>query len=374
MFPVKATTGNLLFMIYNGKKLRTIWFDTDENVVKIIDQRYLPFEMVIESITTCDEMCRAITDMYLRGAPLIGVAAAYGVWLALLECANSSNPQEAFRTSMERLSTTRPTAVNLLWAINRVMRAIDGVSDLKERTTITFKLAGEMADEDADICRSIGEHGLTIIENLYRKLGRPIQVLTHCNAGALATVDYGTATSPMYIARERNIPIHVWVDETRPRNQGRLTSWELQQADIDNTVICDNTGGYLMQQGKVDMVIVGTDRVTANGDVANKIGTYLKALAAHDNDIPFYVALPSPTIDWSLEEGVSSIPIEERSPEEVLAIDGDIDGKRSSVRLFSSGIKAKNYGFDITPARLVTGFITEKGICKPNELKTFFGR
>jgi len=331
----------------------------------------MAFEFIIEKINSSTEMAIAIKDMHLRGAPLIGAAAAYGMYLATLEAINNKNEQHIKNCSI-LLENTRPTAVNLKWALNRVNAELEKVSSIEEKISTAYKLAELIADEDAETCRMIGVNGVSLIEEIYEKNGRrPVQILTHCNAGSLACVDFGTATSPIYEAAKRKIPIHVWVDETRPRNQGKLTSWELEQNKIPNTVICDNTGGYLMMKGMVDFVIVGTDRVTRNGDVANKIGTYLKALAANDNNIPFYVALPSSTIDFNMESG-DMIPIEERTQDEVLTVDGLCKDKIEQVRLFSYYAKAANYGFDITPARLVTGFITEKGICKPQELLNFF--
>ncbi|OHD17803.1 MAG: S-methyl-5-thioribose-1-phosphate isomerase [Spirochaetes bacterium GWC1_27_15] len=358
-------------MLINGRHYRTIWLAEDKKTVEIIDQRFLPFEFIIEKINSSTEMAIAIKDMHLRGAPLIGAAAAYGMYLATLEAINNKNEQHIKNCSI-LLENTRPTAVNLKWALNRVNAELEKVSSIEEKISTAYKLAELIADEDAETCRMIGVNGVSLIEEIYEKNGRrPVQILTHCNAGSLACVDFGTATSPIYEAAKRKIPIHVWVDETRPRNQGKLTSWELEQNKIPNTVICDNTGGYLMMKGMVDFVIVGTDRVTRNGDVANKIGTYLKALAANDNNIPFYVALPSSTIDFNMESG-DMIPIEERTQDEVLTVDGLCKDKIEQVRLFSYYAKAANYGFDITPARLVTGFITEKGICKPQELLNFF--
>jgi methylthioribose-1-phosphate isomerase len=360
-------------MIINGKQTRSIWLSEDKNSIEIIDQRFLPFEFVVEKISTVKQMFTAIKDMHLRGAPLIGVAAGFGMYLATLEAKNAADFDRHIIECAELLESSRPTAVNLKWALNRLLKEITIAKSVDDKINIVLKTAIIMADEDAEVCRMIGVHGLKLIETISKKKnGKPVNILTHCNAGGLACVDYGTATSPMYHAKDSNIPIHVWVDETRPRNQGKLTSYELTEYNIPNTVICDNAGGYLMQHGMVDIVFVGTDRTTANGDAANKIGTYLKALAAADNNIPFYVALPSSTIDWSINNG-SLIPIEERSEDEVLEIEGLSDGKITSVKLFSAKTKALNYGFDVTPARLITGFITERGICKPSELKKFFG-
>ena len=362
-------------MIINGKKYRTIWLSKDKKSIEIIDQRYLPFQFVIEKISTVKEMACAIKDMHLRGAPLIGAAAGYGVYLAALEAELTSDFDKHIKSSIDLLEKTRPTAINLKWALNRQLKEILKASGVKDKINTSLKVAEQIADEDVNICKEIGLNGVKIIEQIARrKKGKPVEILTHCNAGALACVDYGTATSSIYEAATRNIPIHVWVDETRPRNQGKLTAWELQQQGIPNTIICDNTGGHLMQNGKVDMVIVGTDRTTPDGNVANKIGTYLKALAAMDNNIPFYVALPSSSIDWDINNECNSIPIEERSEDEVLFIEGTKNNKIERLRLFPNETKACNYAFDITPARLVTGFITEKGICKSHELRKLFGR
>jgi len=360
-------------MLIKGKQYRTIWLSSDKKHVEIIDQRFLPHKFIIEKIYSVKEMAAAIKDMHLRGAPLIGAAAGYGIYLAVLEAKDRADYNSHILQSAKLLESTRPTAVNLKWALKRQLSGLEQTESIDDKIEVSLKIAGDIADEDADICKNIGLHGVKLIEELSRlKRGKPVNILTHCNAGALATVDHGTATSPIYEAKKRNIPIHVWVDETRPRNQGKLTSWELEQENISNTVICDNTGGHLMQNGMVDIVFVGTDRTTANGDVANKIGTYLKALAAVDNNIPFYVALPSSTIDWNMLNG-KSIPIEERSEDEVLYIEGLCDGELKEVGLFSKNAKALNYGFDVTPARLITGLITERGICKPSELKQMFG-
>ena len=360
-------------MLINGTQYRTIWLNKDKVTVSIIDQRYLPFNLVIEEIKTVEQMAVAIKDMHLRGAPLIGAAGAYGIYLATLEAQDSNNFDGDIEKSADYLESTRPTAINLKWAINRQLYEISKLKNNKDKIDTALKIANQIADEDAEICRNIGLHGISLIEEISKKKnGKTVNILTHCNAGALACVDFGTATSSIYEAINRKINVHVWVEETRPRNQGKLTSWELTQNNVPNTVICDNTGGHLMQKGMVDMVIVGTDRTTANGDVANKIGTYLKALAAYDNDIPFYVALPSSTIDWTMTDG-SCIPIEERDENEVLFIEGMNNNELSSIKLFAENTRAKNYGFDVTPSRLVTGFITENGICKPDGLKKMFG-
>lgn len=355
-------------MIINKKHFRTIWLSDDKKEVEIIDQRFLPFEFIVEKIKTSTDMAVAIKDMHLRGAPLIGAAAAYGMYLATLEAFNKPDPSEHIRYCKILLENTRPTAVNLKWALAYVKNGIKNLKTIEEKIATAYKIAEEIADNDCENCRLIGTHGVKIIEDISRKKNGVVNILTHCNAGALACVDHGTATSPIYEASRKKIDIHVWVDETRPRNQGKLTSWELEQSGINNTIICDNTGGHLMQNGLVDMVIVGTDRTTLNGDAANKIGTYLKALAAKDNNIPFYVALPLSTFDKNIESG-KDIPIEKRDSSEVLSIDGFFKDKYETIRLFSSNAKAENYGFDITPSRLITGFITEKGIFKPEELK-----
>ena len=350
-------------MNVNGRPMRTIWLADDGRTVEIIDQRLLPHELVIGRLATLDDAARAIKDMAVRGAPLIGATAAYGVALAMAD-----DPSDvALSRAVEVLGGTRPTAVNLHWALDDMRRALLPLSPACRREA-AFSRAGAVADEDVAINRAMGEHGLPLIAAALRRNGArgdgPVEILTHCNAGWLATVDWGTALAPVYRAHEEGIPLHVWVDETRPRNQGAsLTAWELLQHGIPHTVIADNAGGHLMRHGKVDLCITGTDRTTATGDVANKIGTYLKALAAHDNNVPFYVALPSPTIDWSLDSG-DAIPIEERSEREVTHIAGwTASGERIEVRLTPEGSPAANYAFDVTPARLVTGLITERGVC-----------
>ena len=310
--------------------------------------------------------------MYVRGAGLIGDTAGFGMYLASLSAPEDPDKFEAFMTQYAiDLNNSRPTARNLKWAIDRVQKAIGSANSVEKKRKVAFATACEIADEDADYCRRIGEHGMQLIEKISNnKNGQPVNILTHCNAGWLAFVDYGSATAPIYAARDAGIPVHEWVDETRPWNQGALlTAWELQQEEIANTLICDNTGGHLMQHGMVDIVIVGSDRTTHTGDVANKIGTYLKAVAAKDNDIPFYVALPSSTIDWKLDKG-HDIPIEQREEEEITSVMGlDASGNISSVQLSAPGTKAANYGFDVTPARLVTGLITERGIVAANKEK-----
>ena len=344
-----------------GRPYRTIWLNHDGWSVEIIDQTKLPHRFETVTLRDLADAAHAIRAMLVRGAPLIGVTAAYGVCLALRRDAGD----EALDEACERLLATRPTAVNLRWALDE-MRAAVRNRPRDERLAAAYRRAAEIAEEDVAINRAIGRHGLALIrEAANRKpAGEPVQVLTHCNAGWLATVDWGTATAPIYLAHDEGLPVHVWVDETRPRNQGAsLTAWELGHHGVAHTVIADNAGGHLMQHGKVDLCIVGTDRTTAAGDVANKIGTYLKALAAKDNGVPFYVALPSPTIDWTLGDGVRSIPIEERAGEEVSRMTGRTeDDELVTVTITPEGSPVANYAFDVTPARLVSGLITEHGI------------
>ena len=357
-------------MNVHGKPTRTIWLHPQNPaVVQIIDQRALPHAWVIEDLSTVEQVATAIRNMHVRGAGLIGAAAGFGMYLAAREAMASDNAQDFVHEAGNRLKATRPTAVNLAWAVDRQERAVSAASDPAEMAAIALRTAQAIADEDAGACRCIGEHGVTLIEQISRsKAGAPVQILTHCNAGWLAFVDYGSATAPIYAAHDRGIPVHVWVDETRPRSQGsKLTAWELGQHGVPHTIIADNTGGHLMQHGMVDLVIVGTDRTTRTGDVANKIGTYLKALAAHDNGIPFYVALPSSSFDWTMRDGLKEIPIEERGSEEVKYADGMADGRHVEVLVAPSESHAANYGFDVTPARLVTGLITERGICRATE-------
>jgi methylthioribose-1-phosphate isomerase len=343
-----------------GRPMRTIWLAVDGRTVEIIDQTRLPHELVILRLASVADAARAIRDMQVRGAPLIGAAAAYGVALAMADDASDKGLDRA----VESLAATRPTAVNLRWALDDMRRHLSELP-AGQRFAAALARAGAVADEDVAINRAIGEHGLRLIEDAHRRRRRrgTVQILTHCNAGWLATVDWGTALAPVYRAHDAGIPVHVWVDETRPRNQGAsLTAWELGQHGVPHTVI-DNSGGHLMRHGEVDLCITGTDRTTASGDVANKIGTYLKALAAADNAIPFYVALPSPTIDWDIEDG-SAIPIEQRDPREVTHIAGWTEaGARVEVRLTPADSPAANYAFDVTPARLVTALITERGVC-----------
>jgi len=357
-------------MKVDGIHYRTIWpKEGQPEIINIIDQRFLPHRFIVEELAGPDDFAAAIKDMHVRGAGLIGATAAFGMYSAVL-----NGPESGFDTyilqAAQLLLSTRPTAKNLSWAVNRQMSAIAETKTAAERQQKAFATACLVADEDAEYCRRIGEHGLTIIKEISdRKNGAPVNILTHCNAGWLAFVDYGSATAPIYAAHQAGIPIHVWVDETRPWNQGaKLTAWELGQEGVDHTLIVDNTGGHLMQHNMVDMVIVGSDRTTRTGDVANKIGTYLKALAAKDNNIPFYVALPSSAIDWELHDGLAEIPIEERAADEVRLVTGlDADGNLTTVLSGLAETPARNYGFDVTPARLVTGIITERGITPANE-------
>jgi len=350
-------------MKVNGIPYRTIWPTADNMAVGIIDQTKLPHVFTTLCLENMRDAERAIKDMQVRGAPLIGVTAAYGVALSMKDHASDAS----MKATCDKLLLARPTAVNLSWGIER-MRALLAPLPETERAVAAWQEAACIADEDVAINASIGQHGSELIRAMHQKKLSTVNILTHCNAGWLATVDWGTALAPIYKAFDAGIPLHVWVDETRPRNQGAsLTAWELGQHGVPHTVIADNTGGHLMQHGRVDMAIVGTDRVTARGDVCNKIGTYLKALAAHDNGVPFYVALPTPTIDWTLQDGVKDIPIEERAAEEVTHISGLCDdGQVRTVKLTPQGSRAANYGFDVTPARLVTGLITERGVVKAN--------
>lgn len=346
-----------------GQHYRTIWLKPDdERVVQLIDQRHLPHRFVLEEVSTVAQMAAAIREMHVRGAGLIGAAAGYGVYLAALAQADLDE-------AAAELKSTRPTAVNLAWAVDRQLREIAGGNSPNERSEIARTTAERIAQEDAEYCRRIGEHGLELIREISaRKGGKRINLLTHCNAGWLAFVDHGSATGPIYAAHDEGLPIHVWVDETRPRGQGsKLTAWELGQHGVPHTLIADNAGGHLMQRGEVDLVIVGTDRTTYTGDVANKIGTYLKALAAKDNGVPFYVALPSSSFDWEMRDGLVEIPIEERSAEEVKFADGWSDGRQIEVRVAPADSPAANFGFDVTPRHLVSGLITERGICAANE-------
>lgn len=348
-------------MKVNGKQYRSLWWNAEQAVLEIIDQRSLPYEFVTQPVATMQDFADAIVEMRVRGAPLIGATAAYGMALAMAQDPSDANMDKAW----EDLNATRPTAINLRWALNRCREALRPLAP-NARAAAALELAHHIADEDVEINRRIGENGLALIREIAAKkpAGEPVHLLTHCNAGWIATVDWGTATSPMYHAHDAGIDLHVWVDETRPRNQGALTSWELGSHGVPHTYVTDNAGGHLMQHGLVDMVITGTDRTSRSGDVCNKIGTYLKALAAHDNGVPFYVALPSPTIDWTVSDGVASIPIEERDARETTHIQGTTeDGTLGVVQVTPDGTPGGNPAFDVTPNRLVTGLITERGVC-----------
>ena len=348
-------------MNINGKAFRTIWFDN--NIVKIIDQTKLPHQFIIKELKSVKDAILAIKNMEVRGAPLIGATAAYGLVLSIIE----KNDQSFLKKSSEDLIKSRPTAINLKWAVDRMMKKLSGVNS-EEILNIAIKEAKNICEEDVGFCKNIGVNGLKIIEEISKKKKDTINILTHCNAGWLATIDWGTATSPIYHAHKKGIKVHVWVDETRPRNQGaNLTSYELNEEGISNTIITDNAGGILMQRGQVDMCIVGTDRTLSNGDVCNKIGTYLKALAAHDNKVPFYVALPSSTIDWNIKNS-KDIPIEERNSEELSHVEGlDKNNKLTKVLIYPEKSQSMNLAFDITPAKYVTGLITEKGVCNASK-------
>ncbi len=349
---------------------RTIWRkENAPTIIQVIDQRRLPHELIIVDIHTCQEIVTAIKDMTVRGAPLIGATAGYGVMLACIEASTHKNPNEYFNQYIHDLRESRPTAINLFWAIERQVKAVEEGKNWQEKIEIASKTADQIVEDDIEVCRMIGVSGLPILEKIKQaKNGEIVNILTHCNAGRLGCIEWGTISSPIYQAHQQGMKIHVWVDETRPRNQGsNLTAWELTQAGVPHTVIVDNAGGHLMQHGMVDVVFVGTDRTTRIGDVANKIGTYLKALAAFDNKIPFYVALPSSTLDWTIRNGLTEIPIEERSQDEVKYIYGWNGTKLEKVLLTPITSNASNYGFDVTPARLITGLITERGICEANE-------
>jgi len=357
-----------------GKAFRTIWLAPDDpQTVRIIDQRSLPHRYELRDLHRYTDGVHAIRDMLVRGAPLIGATAAWSLYLAALEAralhTQWSVQREFMHAAAAELADTRPTAVNLRWSIRRMLRCLDAVADGDALVARLRAEAQAICDEDVQACRQIGEHGVDLIAAIARrKNGNPVNILTHCNAGALAAVNWGTATAPMYVAQERGIPIHVWVDETRPRNQGsQLTAWELARSGVEHTVIVDNAGGHLMQHGLVDLCITGSDRTTRSGDVANKIGTYLKALAAYDNGIPFYVALPSSTIDWTIADGLCEIPIEERDAAEVTHVSGRAGDAIVSVRTISAPSAVSNFAFDVTPARLVTGLITGRGICAASE-------
>ena len=344
-------------MKIKGKEYRTIWFE--KNVVKIINQTKLPHNFTIKELKSIDDAINAIKVMEVRGAPLIGATAAYGIVLAVIENKDKSFIEKACKS----LIASRPTAINLKWAVDRMFSKLKGVNS-NDILNIAIKEANDICEQDISFCKNIGLNGLKVIENIYNNKKSTVNILTHCNAGWLATINWGTATSPIYHAHQKGIPVHIWVDETRPRNQGaNLTSFELNEEKIKNTIIADNTGGILMQRGEVDICIVGTDRTLSNGDVCNKVGTYLKALAAKDNNIPFYVALPSSTIDWHLSDS-KNIPIEERNSEELSFVEGlDNEGYLKKIRIYPENSKALNLAFDVTPAKYITGLITEKGIC-----------
>jgi methylthioribose-1-phosphate isomerase len=362
-------------MLIAGKNYRTIWVADDGQTVQIIDQTVLPHELKIVSLVDLEAAARAIETMQVRGAPLIGATAAYGMALAMRK-----DPSDAsLEAAIQRLSRTRPTAVNLRWALEEMRKALLN-QPIEQRLELAMNRAAAICDEDVAICSAIGEHGLRLIEAAAaaKPAGEPVNILTHCNAGWLATIDRGTATAPIYAAQEKGIPVHVWVDETRPRNQGAaITAFEMLHQQVPHTVIADNVGGHLMQHGMVDLCLVGTDRTTRRGDVCNKIGTYLKALAAKDNGVPFYVALPSTTIDWTISDGIAEVPIEQRSPEELTIMSGRTqDGRIERVLITPEGSPAANYAFDVTPARLVSALITERGVCEASEpaMATLFQR
>jgi len=352
-------------MLVQGKPFRTIWFDQRySDRFYIIDQRQLPHSLEIATIKDVDTAVQAIGEMWVRGAPLIGATAAWGMYLAASQIPARCDSQFWFEEAYSKLLRARPTAFNLKWALDRMLEVLRHARDPDEAALIARRMAAHITEEDVQINASIGEHGLNLIKDIYERVQRPVNILTHCNAGWLATVDWGTATAPIYKAKAEGIPVHVYVDETRPRNQGAaLTTWELMNMDVPCTLITDNAGGHLMQKGKVDIVITGTDRVDRNGNVCNKIGTYLKALAAKHQGVPFYVALPTGTIDWSMDNAFKDLTIEERGEEEILFIQGKMKGKIAQVQIAPDGTKAENPAFDVTPADLVTGLITERGIC-----------
>ena len=357
-------------MKIGNQEYQSIWLDkSDPAVIKVIDQKKLPFSFETKELRSVDDVYSAIEDMTVRGAPLIGAAGAFGIYLSTLEATAQTNIREHVSNASRYLKSCRPTAVNLSWAVNYVVNKLRFDLPVELLSKRSLAAALEICELEKENCRQIGNHGLKLIEDLNeKKNGEPVNILTHCNAGWLACIDYGTVTAPVYFAHDKGIRVHVWVDETRPRNQGaRLTAWELGQHGVPYTLITDNAGGHLMQQKMVDIVIVGSDRTTRSGNVANKTGTYLKALAAYDNNIPFYCAFPSTTIDFSISNGLNEIVIEKRDPEEVTKITGYADGKIQSVRICPEDTVALNFGFDVTPARLITGLITEKGICGATE-------
>jgi methylthioribose-1-phosphate isomerase len=353
-------------MVINGQHFHTIWVDESHpDVIKVIDQQKLPWELSIKSLRSFEDAFNAIKDMTVRGAPLIGVTAAFGIYLGLMKFDNKESLPEYISRLCATMKTARPTAINLAFAVDRVKRSLEKAETLENARSIAFESSEKLKHDEIDFCNRIGDNGLVLIEEILKmKNGETVNILTHCNAGWLACIDWGTALAPVYKAHQKKIPVHVWVDETRPRNQGSyLTAFELQQEGVQHTVITDNTGGYLMQHGLVDLVLVGSDRTTRTGDVCNKIGTYQKALAAKDNNIPFYVALPLSSFDLTISDGIVEIPIEERDGDEVKFI----VGKKAKIQVIPDGSPVVNYGFDVTPARLVTGLITEKGICGASE-------
>ena len=356
-------------MKVDGKDMRPIWFDMASETVQVIDQRFLPHKLIIKNLYTVDDTIHAIKEMVVRGAPLIGATGALGVYISLVQENNKGADNDYLVSECQRLKDARPTAMNLFWGVDRVLSAALKTQNYKTRVKAALDEALVIVEEEAVNCEKIGAFGMPIIKEISKqKKGEPVNILTHCNAGWLACIEYGTATAPIYTAFDNNIDVHVWVDETRPLNQGsRLTAWELDKHGVKHTIITDNAGGHLMQHGMVDLVIVGTDRTTKAGDVANKIGTYLKALAAKDNNIPFYVALPSSTFDWSITDGIADIPIEERDPDEIRYVQGLCHGKIEKVLIPPETSLAANYAFDVTPARLVTGFITERGVCRATQ-------
>jgi methylthioribose-1-phosphate isomerase len=360
----------------NNIQYQSVWLEENTDRICYINQNFLPFHFVIEEMRTADEAVRAIKEMRVRGAPLIGVVAAFGMYLAVKESAGSTDPVTYVKSWADKLLTARPTAINPGLTVNRIVASLHQPGNMQEKIKIVRDLVLLITEEEKDYCYRIGLHGKELIRSISKaKNGQPVNILTHCNAGWLATVDYGTATAPVYLSHDEGIPLHIWVDETRPRNQGaRLTAWELLQHGVPHTVIPDNTGGHLMQTGRVDLVLTGSDRTTSNGDVVNKIGTYLKALAARDNAIPFYVAVPSSSIDFNIDDPPKDIPIEERNPEEVRFIEGLADERVRKIRIIPDSHPVANYAFDITPARLVTGLITERGICqaKPGDIQALF--
>jgi len=361
-------------MNVDGKPYRSIWLNPDDpSIVQTIDQRVLPHRFLIHDLKTWRDGRDAIADMVVRGAPLIGATAGWSLYLAALEARGVDDPGTFIENAAAKLVAARPTGANLSWAVQHVLKALEGISDAEQRIVITRREAESICAEDVETCQRIAGHGLELIRSISdRKAGEPVNILTHCNAGWLATVDWGTATAPIYLAHQQGIPVHVWVDETRPRNQGsQLTAWELGHAGVPHTVIVDNAGGHLMQHGQVDLCITGTDRTTRTGDVANKIGTYLKALAANDNDVPFYVAVPSASIDWRIADGLAEIPIEERDTAEVAIVQGLDDDQLRQVRTVPETSPIRNFGFDVTPARLITGLITDRGVCPASERGLF---